>query len=143
MGMFDDIHVPKSYLRSLLTSKQEQLIEKNNYQTKCLDNTLFQYKLYKQKLFLKSGLLKGKTKWVKHEHTGDIIFYNSLEDKDGNSYWVEFKFSFINGILDTKELVNFTLDSRLKERQEAKKKFKERANNSIGKIKITLTLTTF
>ena len=84
MGMFDDIHVPKSYLRSLLTRKQERVIEGNSYQTKCLDNTLFQYKIYKQKLFLKSGLLKGKTKWVRHEHSGDIIFYNSYEDKDGN-----------------------------------------------------------
>jgi len=62
MGMFDDIHVPKSYLRSLLTRKQERVIEGNSYQTKCLDNTLFQYKIYKQKLFLKSGLLKGKNK---------------------------------------------------------------------------------
>jgi hypothetical protein len=132
MGMFDDIHVPKSYLRSLLTKKQEKVIEGNSYQTKCLDNTLFQYKVYKQKLFLKSGLLKGKTKWVRHEHTGDIIFYNSFEDKDGNSYWVEFKFFFINGVLDTKELVKFTLESTLKERQEAKKKFKER----LEKIKV-------
>lgn len=132
MGMFDDIHVPKSYLRSLLTKKQEKVIKENSYQTKCLDNTLFQYKVYKQKLFLKSGLLKGKTKWVRHEHTGDIIFYNSFEDKDGNSYWVEFKFFFINGVLDTKELVKFTLESTLKERQEAKKKFKER----LEKIKV-------
>jgi len=126
MGMFDDIHVPKSYLRSLLTKKQERLIDGSSYQTKCLDNSLFQYKLYKQKLFLKSGLLKGKTKWVRHEHTGDIIFYNSFEDKDGNSYWVEFKFFFVNGVLDTKELVKFTLESTLKERQEAKEKFQKR-----------------
>jgi len=115
-----------------LTRKQERVIEGNSYQTKCLDNTLFQYKIYKQKLFLKSGLLKGKTKWVRHEYTGDIIFYNSFEDKDGNSYWVEFKFFFINGVLDAKELVKFTLESTLKERQEAKEKLQKR----LKKVKV-------
>ena len=49
MGMFDDIIVPKSYLKGLLTKEQEKLIKDNNYQTKCLENSLAQYKVYKQK----------------------------------------------------------------------------------------------
>ena len=53
MGMFDDIMVPKSYLKDLLTKEQEKLIHGNHYyQTKSLDNALRRYKVYKQKLFL-------------------------------------------------------------------------------------------
>ena len=40
MGMFDDIIVPKSYLKDLLTKEQEKLIKDNNYQTKSLENFL-------------------------------------------------------------------------------------------------------
>ena len=31
MGMFDDIIVPKSYLKGLLTKEQEKLVKDNNY----------------------------------------------------------------------------------------------------------------
>ena len=40
MGMFDDIIVPKSYLKGLLTKDQEKIIRGNLYQTKCLDLSL-------------------------------------------------------------------------------------------------------
>ena len=47
MGMFDDIIVPKSYLRGLLDKKQEKLLKgKHSFQTKSLDNALFQYKVF-------------------------------------------------------------------------------------------------
>ncbi len=49
--MFDDIIVPKSYLKGLLTKDQEKIIKGNLYQTKCLDRTLRMYKVYKQKLY--------------------------------------------------------------------------------------------
>ena len=63
--MFDDIIVPKSYLKGLLTKEQEKLIKDNNYQTKSLENFLGQYKVYRQKLFIK----KDK-EWVKDTYTG-------------------------------------------------------------------------
>ena len=46
--MFDDITVPKSYLKGLLTKEQEKLIKDNNYQTKSLENFLGQYKREKR-----------------------------------------------------------------------------------------------
>jgi len=54
MGMFDDITVPKSYLRGVLTKDQEKLIVDNDYQTKSLENFLAQYKVHRQKLYRKS-----------------------------------------------------------------------------------------
>jgi hypothetical protein len=55
MGMFDDIIVPKSYLKGLLTVEQEKLVKSNNYQTKSLESFLGQYKVYRQKLFVKEN----------------------------------------------------------------------------------------
>ena len=43
MGMFDDIIVPKSYLKGLLTKDQEKLIKNNDYQTNSLENFLSLY----------------------------------------------------------------------------------------------------
>ena len=41
MGMFDEIIVPKSYLRGILDKKDESLFDTNHkFQTKDLENTL-------------------------------------------------------------------------------------------------------
>ena len=114
MGMFDDIIVPKSYLRGLLTKKQEKLIKDNNYQTKSLENFLGQYKVYRQKLFIK----KDK-EWVKDGYTGSVNFYTSFQDKDENVWWSEFNFFFVDGVLDKKELVKFEIEETA---EEAKKR---------------------
>jgi len=104
MGMFDDIIVPKSYLKGLLTKDQENLIKNNNYQTKSLENFLGRYKVYRQKLFIK----KDK-EWVKDTYTGKINFYTSFSDKDENTWWSEYEFIFRNGIIDKKELLKFEI----------------------------------
>lgn len=120
MGMFDDITVPKSYLKGLLTKEQEKLIVDNDYQTKSLENFLAQYKVYRRKLYIKEGLQKGG-KWIfVKNYTGEVIFYTSFLDKDENTWWSEFNFSFVDGILDKKELVKF-------EMQETAEQAKERA----------------
>ena len=55
MGMFDEIKVPKSYLKGLLTKDQEKLLSGNNYQTKSFENFLGQYKIYRQRLYFKDA----------------------------------------------------------------------------------------
>ena len=78
MGMFDDIIVPKSYLKSLLTKDQEKLVKDNNYQTKSLENFLAEYKVHRQKLYIKEGFKKG-SKWViLKNYTGEVNFYTSF-----------------------------------------------------------------
>ena len=97
MGMFDDIIVPKSYLKGLLTVEQEKLVKSNNYQTKSLENFLGQYKVYRQKLFVKEN-----KEWIKDTRTAKINFYTSFYDKDKNMWWSEYEFTFNSGVLDRK-----------------------------------------
>ena len=105
--MFDDIIVPKSYLKGLLTKKQEKLIRDNNYQTKSLENFLAQYKIHRQKLYIKQD-----NKWTKlSNYNGEINFYTSFLDDEENRWWVEFDFLFKNGVLDKKHLVNFNQEA--------------------------------
>ena len=117
--MFDDIIVPKSYLKGLLTKEQEKLIKDNNYQTKSLENFLGQYKVYRQKLFIK----KDK-EWVKDTHTGKINFYTSFCDKDENTWWSEYEFTFRNGIIDKKELIKFEIQETAEESEARDREWK-------------------
>ena len=75
--MFDNITVPKTYLKSLLTKDQEKLIDRNDFQTKSLDNLLSDYKVYRQKLFLKND----KDRWEKISYSGKVTFYTLLGKK--------------------------------------------------------------
>ena len=124
--MFDDITVPKSYLRGLLTKDQEKLIVDNDYQTKSLENFLAQYKVHRQKLYIREGLKKGG-KWViLKNYTGEVNFYTSFQDKDENAWWAEFNFSFVNGVLDKKELVKFEMQETAEEAKERVKAWTKR-----------------
>ena len=125
--MFDDITVPKSYLKSLLTKDQERLVVDNDYQTKSLENFLAQYKVHRQKLYIKKDGLKKGGKWVVlKEYTGKVNFYTSFQDKDENAWWSEFNFSFVNGVLDKKELVKFEMQETAEEAKERAKAWTKR-----------------
>jgi len=125
MGMYDDIIIPKSYLRGLLTKKQERLLKSNEYQTKSLENLLSAHKLHRQKLFIQE-----KNSWVKTSYTGLVNFYNSFSDEDGNRWWVEFDFDFVNGVLDKKALVSFQQEASAAEvlKQEDRAKWEAERN---------------
>jgi len=129
MGMFDDITVPKSYLKGLLTKEQEKIIRGNCYQTKSLDNALRQYKVYKQKLFMNESVdfltKKKKDKWVPVEYTGEVLFYDNIKDKNGDQHWAEFRFIFLEGKLDAKYLEEFYMIKTAKEQEEENRKWKE------------------
>ena len=116
MGMFDDIIVPKSYLKGLLTKEQQKLVKDNNYQTKSLENFLGQYKVYKQKLFVKEN-----KEWIRDTRSGKINFYTSFSDKDENTWWREFEFTFVNGIVDKKELIKFEMEETAEEAEQREK----------------------
>ena len=125
--MFDDITVPKSYLKSLLTKDQERLVVDNDYQTKSLENFLAQYKVHRQKLYIKKDGLKKGGKWViLKNYTGKVNFYTSFQDKDENAWWSEFNFSFVNGVLDKKELVKFEMQETAEEAKERAKAWTKR-----------------
>ena len=48
---------------------------------------------------------KVDTEWIKEEYTGDVNFYTLIRDDEETEYIFDFKFSFKNGKLDTKELL--------------------------------------
>jgi hypothetical protein len=135
MGMFDDIIVPKSYLRGLLSKKEEKILKASKryggsvtgceFQTKDLDNALSVYKVYKQKLYMNDKTLWNceppdteqksestskkypyeKGRWQEVPHTGAVVFYNGFKDEKQNEWWFEFGFTFNKGKLDKKKLI--------------------------------------
>ena len=125
--MFDNIIVPKSYLKGLLTKKQEKLTKNNDYQTKSLENFLGQYKVHRQNLYVKQGEWKNGEdgKWAKDTYTGEVNFYSSLLDKEDNVWWTEFNFSFVNGILDKKELIKFSMEETAEEAETRAKEWEK------------------
>jgi len=156
MGMFDTIIVPKSYLKGLLTKKQENLLKTIKrfggsvrgieFQTKCLENVLSTYKIYKQNLFINDKSLWNceppsteqrtedtpkkypyeKGRWDKVGYNGSVNFYTSFHDKDENIWWVEFRFIFVNGIIDKKELIKFEIEETPEEIKKEEKYWQER-----------------
>ena len=132
MGMFDDIIVPKSYLKGLLSKKEEKILKTGcRFQTKDLGNVLSTYKVYKQKLYINDRTLWNceppdteqrnestskkypyeKGRWQETGYTGVVVFYNTFKDEKLNEWWFEFEFTFNNGRLDKKDLVSCKLET--------------------------------
>lgn len=119
MGMFDEIKVPVSYLRGILDKKTEKLFSDNTiFQTKSLENAMFNYKVHRRQLY-KSSLLNHDL-WEKDTFTGAVHFYTSVRDSKETEHWFDFKFVFKAGKLDSKEFVG-THQLETKEEREKKK----------------------
>ena len=146
--MFDELIVPKSYLKGLLSKKEEKILKTSTryggsvrgckFQTKDLKNVLSMYKVYKQKLYINDKTLWNceppdteqrnestskkypyeKGRWQEVGHTGAVVFYNTFKDEKQNEWWFEFEFTFNNGRLDKKDLVSCKLETT-KEKKDA------------------------
>ena len=121
MGMFDDIIVPKSYLKDILDKKDESLFDTyHKFQTKDLENSLGVYKVYRNQLYKqsraewmeKAALDASKPKWDKITDTIEVNFYNDITTRDGDECWFEFQFKFVNGKLDSKELIDKSITNK-------------------------------
>jgi len=122
MGMFDEIMVPKGYLRSLLDKENEKLLDKSHrFQTKDLDNLMDLYKVHRQYLYKKKKEARPFEEWEKVKRNTTIRFHDRVTNKDQDEYWIECEFSFKNGKVDKKELVSFRLESTKKESEEVQK----------------------
>ena len=126
--MFDEIIVPRSYLRNLLNKEDEKLFKKDHvFQTKDLDNVMDLYKIHRRQLYrlnrsevaLKDGIQHTilTDQWDKVRDNIDINFYDHLEDSKGDEYSVEFEFAFKNGKVDRKDLVFLDLQKTKAERE--------------------------
>ena len=124
MGMFDDITVPKSYLRNLLSKKEEKLLAgSHSFQTKSLDNLMDEYKIHRKYLYKldRSGrhLLNPPSKsekWIKVNKDVVVNFYDTVKDSEGNEYLFEFDFTFTKGWLDRKKLITCKLHTTAEKR---------------------------
>ena len=126
MGMFDEIIIPKSYLKGILDKKDEKLFDTyNKFQTKDLEMMGGHgdlYKLYRGRLIKRKydigNWVDGHefkvlpNQWEKVTITTEINFYNSFTSKDGDDCWFEFKFKFVKGKLDSKELVDKVITNK-------------------------------
>lgn len=117
MGMFDQIIVPKSYLKGLLKKKDEKLFSTDHtFQTKDLDNALDVYRVYRRRLQRKvrdekSGRSDSSSgAWENVKISADIKFYDMVNASNGDEYTAEFRFTFQGGKLDKKEALSLTLD---------------------------------
>jgi hypothetical protein len=123
MGMFDDIIVPKSYLRNLLSKENEKLLtSSHSFQTKSFDNVMDVYKIHRKYLYKldRAHLLDPPPKdekWVKVNNSIVANFCDLVKDGDGNEYLFEFDFTFKKGWLDKKELVTCEIQMTAKERK--------------------------
>ena len=114
MGMFDEIIVPKSYLRGILDKKDESLFDTyHKFQTKDLENDLSVYKLYRKQLY-KARHNTESPIWDKMAapRVDKLSFYTTFTTKDGDECWFEFEFGFVNNKLDSKKLVDRTVSSK-------------------------------
>jgi hypothetical protein len=131
MGMFDTILVnqPLPLTKKDLETFSNINWEEEDFQTKCTDCTLSTYVIKKNALYSeivdgehvrtiskeeeKKIKKQGKFCWpykfveksrksVLQKFNGEIIFYTSLTDKDGNEWWVDFSAKFVNGKLKGK-----------------------------------------
>ena len=122
MGMFDEIMVPKGYLRSLLDKEDEKLLDKNHlFQTKDLDNLMDLYKVYRQYLYKKKREALPFEEWEKVKKNVTIRFHDYLQDKKGDEYELACEFTFKNGRVDKKELIQFELRMKRDERERVDK----------------------
>lgn len=116
--MFDEILVPKSYLKGLLKKEDEKLFKKNHlFQTKDLENVMDLYKVHRQRLYkLENSRLLNKSengsneKWKLIKQDLDINFYDFICPEEGDRYSAEFEFSFIRGKLDKKKLIHVKIE---------------------------------
>jgi hypothetical protein len=120
MGMFDEIVVPKSYLRNLINKEEEMLFRKDHvFQTKDFDNVMDLYKVFGQQLYKLdrsvSFLGDENEKWSKVNDNVSINFYDNVTDKKGDRYWMEFEFAFLNGKIDKKDLISLKLSATKEE----------------------------
>ena len=133
MGMFDDIIVPKSYLKGLLEKKNEKLLDGyHTFQTKSLENTLSVYKVYAQYLyrvdiphgkgarglgcgpqFRPDSSFASSKRWKcsRVNESQKIVFYDTVKDKEENEWWLEFEFTFNKGKVDKKKLISCKLET--------------------------------
>ena len=121
MGMFDNIKCEAPLPLNKKLAKQFENVDftQQSFQTKDLDCLLNHYVIDK-KGYIRAEITHGKHikkkkpkghtgVWLPYDfkverielkkikHTGDVNFYDHIEDSKGDQYWLEFKATFLKG----------------------------------------------
>lgn len=115
----------------MLAKGNEKLLHKKHvFQTKDFDNVLGVYKIHRQQLYKRDGsgfeLIEAEhttltDKWDKVYDSKAVIFYDQIEDDEGNEWEFNFEFTFSYGKLDKKKLISCKIVVTKKERDEIDK----------------------
>lgn len=127
MEMFDDIKIPLSSLEDVITQDELDILklaDKRYFyaQTKGLECTCETYFARRGRLYVKDGS-KNKFKKI----TTTMVFYSSIEDRQGNSHYLEFSVDIFAGVLQKIKLKEYTKTSKaeIKKKLTAIEKFSD------------------
>ena len=127
MKMFDDIKIPLSSLEKIINEKQLNILkfaDKRYFyaQTKDLECVREAYFVRRNRLYTQDGR-KSKFKKI----TATMIFYNHIEDHQGNSHYFEFSVDIFAGVLQKIKLEQYTKTSKaeIKKKLTAIEKFSD------------------
>jgi hypothetical protein len=121
MGMFDEIIIPKSYLKGLLKKEDEKLFKtRPRFQTKDMHCVMDIYKVHRQRLYkLEKNNFSGKQEnWTSVNDNVEISFYDIVKDDKGDEWCSEFLFTFKKGRVDSKSKVQLNLETKKEVRDE-------------------------
>lgn len=113
MGMFDDIKIPLSSLETIVNENQLNILKNADKryfyaQTRGLECACETYSVRRGRLYVKDGS-KNKFKKI----TTTMVFYNYIEDDQGNSHNFEFSVDIFAGILQKIKLKQYTKTSKV------------------------------
>lgn len=158
--MFDTIYIQKDLPLTKTQKKTFSHIDWKNqpFQTKDLENALSKYTLNKSgKLYTtkiegehvrvmteaEEKKVRKKDRWVWPyefieksrkevlvKHTGTISFYDIVNDKEGNEWWIEFEAKIVDGSLKGKfQTIKFEINRTKKEIDEDEKAWKDKVES--------------
>tara|TARA_E500000305_G_C3963164_1_gene208168 strand:+ start:370 stop:792 length:423 start_codon:yes stop_codon:yes gene_type:complete len=108
MSKFDDVRIPLSYFKQIVTKEQLSILryaERSDkfFQTRCLHCKGKTYRINRKKLYIQKRDGKLDATFL----TDTILVYNSIKHSDGNRYSFEFNIRVAEGIVENVDLYNF------------------------------------
>ena len=124
MSKFDDVRIPLSYFKEIVSKEQLSILKyaertDSFFQTRCLDCKGKTYKVNRKKLYKQQKSGKLEPVFL----TDTIVVYNSIKHSNGNRYSFEFNVRIEEGLIEDIRLYNFGQGSKEdSEENEAKPK---------------------
>ena len=141
MGMFDDIRVPVTLLKTCLKPKQFEVIKGTGKkfffaQTKSFDAVMDTYLIKWKRLYKQDGEDE-----VFENRTNIVKFHNQVVDKNHNKHWFEFSVNIQQGKVEKVYLVSHKIET--KEEYQKKRRETIKTINDEAKRRATVKYKVF